>query len=231
MYKLLKKKLIYDELDIPDEGVITFLNPFSYFIARQHQDLFENVDGIMIDGSLLCFLLRVRGHNVKRVSFDMTSLAPKVFLNASQVKKSIYFLGSTTEEVEDFVEYVQGEYPDIKVVGCRSGYFSNLKEKKESIISIVELAPDIVVVGMGTPLQEEFLLMLRGAGWRGQGFTCGGFFHQTSARGGKYYPKWIDKLNLRWLYRMWDEPKLLKRYFLYYPVSVVLFFKDSMKRG
>lgn len=42
-------------------------------------------------------------------------------------------------------------------------------------MQINELNPDLVVVGMGAPLQEKFLVDLVGLGWRGRGYTCGVF--------------------------------------------------------
>ena len=81
---------------------------------------------------------------------------------------------------------------------------------------------------MGTPLQEKFLIDLKKNGWSGIGFTCGGFLHQTS-NNIIYYPNWIDKFSLRAFYRMYDEPKLIKRYFLIYPLAILLFLYDLFK--
>ena len=78
---------------------------------------------------------------------------------------------------------------------------------------------------MGTPKQEEFLLDLSQAGWKGTGYTCGGFLHQT-AQNIKYYPKWIDLFNLRAIYRIYDEPRLIKRYMLEYPIALIYILSD-----
>ena len=93
------------------------------------------------------------------------------------------------------------------------------------MLDIKNLNPDIVICGMGTPLQEHFLADLQKLGWGGIGYTCGGFLHQT-ARDIQYYPEWIDKYNIRWIYRIYDEPKLFKRYFWEYPKFFVYFIYD-----
>jgi N-acetylglucosaminyldiphosphoundecaprenol N-acetyl-beta-D-mannosaminyltransferase len=72
--------------------------------------------------------------------------------------------------------------------------------------------PDIVIVGMGAIAQERFLLGLKQAGFSGKGFTCGGFIHQTASNKIDYYPRWVDKLNLRFLYRMLKESYTRQRY-------------------
>ena len=81
---------------------------------------------------------------------------------------------------------------------------------------------------MGTPLQEQFLLSLQASGWSGKGYTCGGFLHQTASQI-NYYPYWINRLGLRAFYRMYDEPKLVKRYFIDYPKAIVIIFYDLIK--
>lgn len=204
---------------------ISFLNPYSYILVRKNQTLLEGLDVYLIDGAFLCMALRLfMGKVVERVSFDMTSLAPIIFKDASENENTIYFVGSKQEEIDDAIKQIKDNYPQLKIPRYRNGYF-NGDEREQELARLVEEAPDIVVVGMGTPLQEQFLIDLRSRGWKGTGFTCGGFLHQT-AKGIQYYPKWMDKLNLRWLYRIYDEPKLFKRYTVDYSKFVFLFLYD-----
>ena len=77
---------------------------------------------------------------------------------------------------------------------------------------IVEASPDFLIVGMGVLMQERFLLKVKDAGFGGIGFTCGGFIHQTAKDEIDYYPGWVDRLNLRFLYRMYKEKHTRKRY-------------------
>lgn len=209
-------------------GLSTFLNPYSYLFLRKNLCLFERFDRIYIDGILLLFLLRVIGVNVRRASFDMTSLAPVVIKDCIERNKTIYFIGSHEESITQFIDVIQSEFTQLSISGFRKGYFDNFEDRVNVIKSIIKLKPDVVVVGMGTPHQETFLLDLKEAGWSGTGFTCGGFIHQT-AKGIDYYPTFYNKYNLRWLYRMIDEPKLIKRYLLLYPKSLILFSWDFFK--
>lgn len=123
------------------------------------------------------------------------------------------------------MEVLSAAYPNLSIAGLRNGFFSSGEERQAAIQRILELNPDYLIVGMGTPLQEKFLVEVKEMGWRGIGFTCGGFIHQT-AKGLNYYPRWMDWLHLRWLFRIWDEPKLLSRYLLQYPRFVGLFMYD-----
>ncbi|WP_437396043.1 WecB/TagA/CpsF family glycosyltransferase [Flagellimonas lutimaris] len=223
---LLKEKIYSDDLD--ENGIATFLNPYSYLFFRTQKEAFKSFDKIYIDGILLVLLLRMWGIRTKRASFDMTSMAPSVFGSSVEKKKNIYFIGSTEENLTGFLAVVRANFPELKISGYRNGYFKNKEERQKVLSSILELKPDKVVVGMGTPNQENFLCELKNMGWKGVGYTCGGFIHQT-AKGMNYYPKFYNEYNLRWLYRIFDEPKLFKRYSFYYPLSVCLFTFDAIR--
>ena len=206
-------------------GVNTFVNPYSYLMLRKTPDVLNGVDRILVDGQLMVRLLSWLGvSSVTRKSFDMTSLAPIVFQNTIDSKGTICFVGSKAEEVEASMLIIAEAFPALNIVYFRDGYFSGA-ERLAELKKIRTLSPDVVIAGLGTPRQEEFLIDLKKIGWNGTGFTCGGFLHQT-ASGIEYYPVWMDKLNLRWMYRIYDEPVLFKRYFWEYPKAVVQIVYD-----
>ena len=203
----------------------TFLNPVSYLDALKHKELFGRFDGIFADGSLLVSAIRMcYGKTVSRRSFDMTSLAPELMEYACKEGKSIYIVASAQEQVEKAVDIFRKRYKGITIMGYRNGYFADEEERETETRHIVELNPDFLIVGMGAIKQEQFLLKVKDAGYRGIGFTCGGFIHQTARNMIDYYPAWMDRMNLRFVYRMWKEPHTRKRYLkagLIFPVRFV----------
>ena len=206
--------------------ITTFLNPFSYLLARcnKHQLSHFNIN---IDGGLLVILLNLFGFKYKRKSFDMTSLAPVVFNDAINNNKSIYFIGSKPKVVDLAIKNIQDQFPELNICGYRDGYID--QNEMVVVLDIINsLKADYVICGMGTPLQEQFLIDLQKSGWNGEGYTCGGFLHQT-ANGIHYYPSWINSLGLRAFYRMYDEPKLIRRYFIDYPQAIVVIIYDLIK--
>lgn len=208
------------------EPLTTFLNPYSYLIFRKNREIYENFDAIFFDGILLVKLFKIFFNvETSRRSFDMTSLAAEFFRQTEKGRNSLFFIGAKEEQMAKALKNILKEYPGLNVVGSRNGYFCNLEEREDILKKVAEINPDIVLAGMGAPCQEKFLVDLKKIGWSGIGYTCGGFFHQT-AKSIKYYPPWADKLNLRWLFRIYDEPKLIKRYFLYYPLFMAFFLID-----
>lgn len=202
-----------EELLKGEKGIYTFLNPVSYLDALRHKELFTSFDGIFADGGLLVKAIKiVYGAIVKRWSFDMTSLAPIVFSYAVRAGKSVAIVATKQEMVEKAVANLEKSFKGLNICYYRNGYFIDEKEMDEEATKIVSLRPDILIVGMGIIKQELFLLKVRDAGYQGLGFTCGGFIHQTSQDKAEYYPDWVDKHGLRFVYRMYKEPHTRKRY-------------------
>jgi exopolysaccharide biosynthesis WecB/TagA/CpsF family protein len=84
---------------------------------------------------------------------------------------------------------------------------------------------------MGTGKQELFLQGLANRGWHGIGITCGGYLDQLSG-GFNYYPAVVDRLNLRFAYRLIKEPRRLwRRYLLDYPRFVLWLCHDMVRES
>lgn len=227
---LIQKMVATDHYNLSDIAecrgrIYTFLNPVSYLTALDNKDLFGKFDGIFADGSLLVAAIKMLyGRKVTRRSFDMTSLAPQLLEYAEEHNKTIYIVASKQEEVERAVKIFKERYPNLNFIGYRNGYFSSEKEQNDEAAYITQLNPYFLIVGMGALMQEQFLVKVKEAGYKGVGFTCGGFIHQTAKNEIDYYPAWIDRMNLRFLYRMYKEKHTRKRYLqaaLVFPVRFI----------
>jgi N-acetylglucosaminyldiphosphoundecaprenol N-acetyl-beta-D-mannosaminyltransferase len=214
----------------PDSGnIYTFLNPVSYLDALKNKNLFAQMDGIYADGYLLVSAIRFfYGIKIERYSFDMTSIAPVLFEFARNNGKTVYIVASKQNQVEKAVKIIKDMYRGITIIGFRNGYFSTEQEQDEEARHITKVNPDFLIVGMGAIMQEKFLLKVKQTGFKGIGFTCGGFIHQTSKDEIEYYPAWVDKYNVRFLYRMYMEPHTRKRYMRAGLLFPVLFIKEKL---
>lgn len=221
MMSILVKKILDSERTLTDsellqslrKGIYTFLNPVSYLNALKWKELFGQFDGIYADGSLLVTAIRMMyGKKVTRRSCDMTSIGRALLELSAKEGKSIYYVASKQEEVEKAITLFRERYAGIKICGYRNGYFTNEDEMDKEAKHIVETNPDFLLVGMGAIMQEKFLQKVKQAGFTGIGFTCGGFIHQIAKNEIDYYPKWVDRNNIRFLYRMYREPHTRKRY-------------------
>jgi len=205
-----------------ESGITSFVNPHSMLLLQDKNSIVGKIDNWHVDGFSFVKLLNQISHsNLSRYSFDETSLAPKIFNYVKKKNLKLAVIGTHEKFIQKAVNNIEENY-DIIVCYSRHGYFQNKQEYTIVFQQIIDLKIDVVICGMGTPRQEDFLVKLVEAGWEGIGYTCGGFLHQTS-NSINYYPKIIDNWNLRWLYRIYDEPKLIHRYLFRYPMFFLKF--------
>ena len=212
IFKLFSSEQIYPLPLFEKTGkVYSFINPYGYHLLRKNYGLYDRLDGLYVDGILMCVLCKMLyGLKISRRSFDNTTVAKDLFAYLSTTGKTVYFVGAKRNEIEKAIEEYKKNYPQMHISGFRSGYFLSDRDYRDCIYNILIQKPDFVVVGMGAILQEKFLLDLKDAGFEGIGFTCGGFIRQSS-NGINYFPKWIDKYHLRSFYRLYKEKETRKR--------------------
>ncbi len=120
---------------------------------------------------------------------------------------TIYLFGCEYEVVYKTVLNLCNKYPKLVISGYHSGFYSKNEEKK-IISEMNSCKPDIVLVGMGIPMQEEFI-------WKNYStlpnaiyLGVGGVFHYL-AETKKRAPLWVREFRCEWLYRLIQEPRRL----------------------
>jgi N-acetylglucosaminyldiphosphoundecaprenol N-acetyl-beta-D-mannosaminyltransferase len=192
--------------------LVTFVNPYAWRIGRTQPDfarLLAGFDLVLPDGiGVVKALAWIKGQAAARLSFDASSLYLPVFDRLERDRRRLFVIGAAPGIAATAMRRMQAEFPNVAYAGCLDGY----RPLEEAVAAILRAGPDMVLCGMGAPWQERLLLELRRRGFDGVGFTCGGFLDQLAEKP-RYYPAWIDKAELRWLYRLCKEPRrLLRRY-------------------
>jgi len=106
-------------------------------------------------------------------------------------------------------------------------YFSR-DEEDEVIAEINAARPDILWVGLGVPLEQQFIERnidrLTGVGVIK---TSGGLFDFISGKNARA-PAWMQAAGLEWLYRVWLEPRrLAMRYLTTNPQAIGALIRHS----
>lgn len=125
---------------------------------------------------------------------------------------SIALIGGRPGVASAAAERWNSTVPDLNVAGTWDGFFQNDTELRTAIESIEAATPDIILVGMGVPLQEkwavEHLVGVKcGAIW------CVGALFEYFGEGRRRAPVWMRRAGLEWAFRLMLEPgRLWKRY-------------------
>lgn len=208
-------------------NVVTFINPYSFWLLKKRGVSLEVFDAVGVDAiSSLGVVKSVLGWaSFRRLSFDFSSIAGDVFSGAERAEKTVFLVGANAAYNFKAVSFLRKEYPSLQVEG-QSGYFDSKEMSEKLIRRIIEARVDLVVVGMGAGPQEEFIERLVNSGYKGQAFTCGGFLHQVAKGGKEFYPDILDRMQLRFLVRMVKEPNVIYRYFFIYPMGTLAMVKE-----
>lgn len=126
-----------------------------------------------------------------------------------------YFYGSTQETLDILREKITRNYPGAVIAGMASPPFRPLTEEEDAaaVAAINEARPDFVWVGLGAPKQERWMAAHQG---RVHALMLGvGAAFDYEAGNIRRAPRWMQRYNLEWLYRLLQDPKrLFKRYFV-----------------
>lgn len=151
-------------------------------------------------------------------------LMQELVKRSAERKHSIYLLGAKKEIVEKTAEVLRNQYLSINIVGIHDGYFKD-DDWDDISQEIKEKNPDIVFVGITSPLKEYLIEYLQQNGNNCVFMGVGGSFDVISGAISRA-PMWMQKMNLEWLFRVMKEPRrLFKRYF----VGNVTFIKAVIK--
>jgi N-acetylglucosaminyldiphosphoundecaprenol N-acetyl-beta-D-mannosaminyltransferase len=129
---------------------------------------------------------------------------------------SLYFLGGRPGVAREAARRLIESFPDLKIVGVRHGYFDHSAGSAENEAVVAEInaaAPDILLVGLGMPLQERWLMENRERIGAGVVLTGGAVFDYVSG-GLRRGPRLLTDNGFEWLARLFVEPRRLWRRYL-----------------
>lgn len=195
---------------------ITFINPYAWHFAvkkPEYRPALAQMTYVLPDGIAVASLCeKMMGVPCHRTSFDMTSVAGPFFTRLVAERKTLMLIGGTADTAQKVQEKLLQEYPGLTLLEPLDGY----ETLENQVIHVMRYKPDVVIAAMGLPKQELLLVRLKDSGYKGLAITCGGFFDQY-LQATQYYPPFIDQLNLRFVYRLYKEPKRLwHRYLVEY---------------
>jgi N-acetylglucosaminyldiphosphoundecaprenol N-acetyl-beta-D-mannosaminyltransferase len=147
---------------------------------------------------------------------------------------SMYFLGSRPGIADNAALRLKETFPDLNIAGAYHGYFDKQRESKENKVVVKDInshKPNILWVGFGMPLQEQWLKDNWDSLNVNVALTCGALFDYLSGEI-KRGPKWMTDHGFEWLSRLFIEPRRLwRRYLLGNPLFFWRVFKERFRKN
>jgi N-acetylglucosaminyldiphosphoundecaprenol N-acetyl-beta-D-mannosaminyltransferase len=210
------------EQTVAEGGKSIIANHNAHSVYLYHQDermrmLYRRARCIHVDGMPLIMLGRLLGHALRRehrVTY-VDWVRPLLAFAASSGFR-VFYVGSAPGVAERAVAGLRQEIPGLQIathhgyVGTRAGDADN----EQVIAEIQHFAPDILMVGMGMPRQEHWILD-NFARLNARAILTSGACMDYVAGVVPTAPRWMGRAGVEWLFRLWHEPaRLWRRYLL-----------------
>jgi exopolysaccharide biosynthesis WecB/TagA/CpsF family protein len=171
----------------------------------------QHADIIHADGGFLVTLSRfldVPSIPERSATTDMLHDFAAAF---SETSHGFYLLGGEERVNRECCDILQAKYSGLRISGRRNGFFDHVEEQL-IVDAINESGAEVLWVGLGKPKEQDFCVRWKNKLKPKWIITCGGCFNYVTGDYGRA-PKWMQRFNVEWLYRMTTNPrKLFRRY-------------------
>ena len=179
------------------------------------RDSLNGADVVFCDGAGVMLAARMLGRRLPtRITYAAWIWRLASFAAAEGF--SLYFLGARPGVAQEAARRLRERYPGLRIVGVRHGYFDHSAGSAENEAVLEEInaaAPDILLVGLGMPLQERWLTQNRQRLEAGVALSGGAVFDYVSRRV-RRGPRILTEGGFEWLARLLNEPRRLWRRYL-----------------
>jgi exopolysaccharide biosynthesis WecB/TagA/CpsF family protein len=192
------------------------------FYDRAFARLIDGADSVAADGQPLVFASHLFSRKPLPERVSTTDLYPVVTLMAQQAGVSFYLFGATEEVNRAAFEATRQAAPNLSILGRSHGFLTG-EQLEAKLDEINALAPDILWLAMGVPLEQQFV---RDHAHRLRNVklikTSGGLFDFVAGARTRA-PKWVQDTGFEWAFRLALEPnRLARRYLTTNPVAAYL---------
>jgi N-acetylglucosaminyldiphosphoundecaprenol N-acetyl-beta-D-mannosaminyltransferase len=228
--------LVRDSIACQRKSVIANHNLHSLYLFHRLPELrsfFAAAACTHIDGMAMLLLGRIYGHRIQleqRVTY--VDLTGPLMQCAVSENWRIFYLGSKPGVASIGAARWRSQYPGLRIRSTH-GYFQGpdrTRQTEEVIEQINAFKPDILMVGMGMPVQElwiqEHLSKLNASVILPVGATI-----DYAAAAVRTPPRWSGRMGLEWAFRLAWEPNRLWRRYLLEPVFILQLMMKEFGRN
>ncbi|MEN6459142.1 MAG: WecB/TagA/CpsF family glycosyltransferase [Thermoguttaceae bacterium] len=185
-------------------------------------------DFVFADGTGVRWAARLQGVRVAE-NLVGTDFVPALFQTTAGRGHSYFMLGADAATVAAAGDYAQRNFPGWTLVGCHHGYLTDAAATSAAIEQINAARPDVLLVGMGNPVQEFWIGRHQS---RLQVPVClgiGGLFDYWAGNV-RRAPAWLRRAGHEWLWRLFQQPRLkAQRYLVGNPLFLARVLRERCK--
>jgi N-acetylglucosaminyldiphosphoundecaprenol N-acetyl-beta-D-mannosaminyltransferase len=197
------------------------------------RDFLNRSEVVFCDGAGVMLAARILGGRIpERITYADWAWQMAAF--AATRGFSLYFLGARPGVAVEAARRLERRYPALKIAGSHHGYFDHAigSPENEAVLQDINASsPDILLVGLGMPLQEYWVMENRHRLNAGVVLTGGAVFDYVSGRL-RRGPRLLTESGFEWLARLLIEPRRLwRRYVVGNPLFLLRVLKQRLSRA
>ncbi len=186
-----------------------------------YRHILSRADVVYCDGAGVVLSARLTGQRLPERMTGADWIYPLCRRCAAE-GVSLYLLGGQPGVAAQAAKRLTTLYPNLGIAGTHHGYIHYSPAESIAAIEAANRArPDILLVGMGTPLQEKWIAAHRSQLETPVVWAVGALFDFVAGvqpRG----PRWMLDHGLEWLYRLFSDPRRLwRRYLIGNPLLIL----------
>lgn len=185
---------------------VVTLNAEMAMLAEQDQTvaaIIQQADLVIPDGAGVVLYLRMRGKRQKRCPGIELAAALIEAIAKIDPSTTICFYGGAPGVSAKAAAMWQQQIPQLQIV-AQHGYLTQTQEQ-EWLESLQAQQPRLILVGLGVPRQEKWIVEHRHLFPHAVWIGVGGSFDIWSGNKSRA-PAWLKDNSLEWLYRLYQEP-------------------------
>jgi N-acetylglucosaminyldiphosphoundecaprenol N-acetyl-beta-D-mannosaminyltransferase len=198
-------------IDADERRSLYFVNAHTLNLASKDggfRALLNRADAVFGDGTGVRWAARARGRRLK-ANLNGTDLIPALL--EARPGTRVFLLGSAADRIGMAAEAFRGRFPTAEVVGFHHGYVQDEASSRAVAAEINAARPELLLVGMGNPLQERWIDR-----WRAEldvplAVGIGGFLEYFTGALDRA-PAWMRRAGMEWVHLMLRQPWKAGRY-------------------
>ena len=227
-------RVISDSVYHSESRIVAYHNLHSVYLFQYDHGLreyYKKADVIHIDGMSIIYIARLFGFSLlreQRVTY-LDWIYPLMEKSASEGWK-VFYLGGKPGVAEKAAEVLRKQYCGLQI-RTHHGYFGKENKENEAVLQLINsYQPDLLLVGMGMPTQEHWILQNYSKVNECVILAPGACFDYIAGEI-PTPPRWMGRIGLEWLFRLASEPKRLWKRYLWEPWHVLFLIMKELYRS
>lgn len=209
---------------------VFFVNAHTLNLAStdsQYRSVLNTGDYVFGDGTGVRWAAKLQGIQVLE-NLVGTDFTPFLFQSTAGRGYSYFMLGGDERTIAAAAEYAKKLFLGWTLAGIHQGYLTNPDITSAAIDQINSAKPDVLLVGMGNPIQEKWICDNKSRLAVPVCMGIGGLFDYWAGNVSRA-PQWLRSLGHEWIWRLFQQPsEKMNRYVIGNPLFLARITKERL---